>query len=173
VALRVPATFETARLRADPIAMTDEPWLRVLHHDERVMATLGGIRSDEETRRFLEEKLTHWRERGFGMWVFRSRDSGEPVGRGGLQHMVVENVPEVEVGYTVGAEDAGRGYATEMTDEMASVGFRDLGLASIVAFTLPTNLASRRVMEKTGFTFERDIDHAGYRQVLYRRTAPR
>jgi len=153
--------------------MTDEPWLRVLHHDERVMATLGGIRTDDETRRFLDEKLAHWREYGFGMYVFRDRDSGEPVGRGGLQHMVVEGIAEVEVGYTVRAEEFGRGYATEMTGEIVSIGFRDLGLASIVGFTLPANSASRRVMEKTGFTFEREIDHAGYRQVLYRREAPR
>jgi ribosomal-protein-alanine N-acetyltransferase len=42
----------------------------------------------------------------------------------------------------------------------------------VVAFTLPTNWASRRVMEKVGFTFERDIVHAGLRHVLYRIANP-
>ena len=146
--------------------------LCLLHHDARVMETLGGVRSDAETRRFLEEKTAHWERHGFGMWMFRDRSDGAFVGRGGLQHMVVEGVPEVEVGYTVRAEDQGKGFATEMTQRMVEIGFERLGLANIVAFTLPTNVASRRVMEKTGFEFEREVDHAGYRQVLYRRLAP-
>ena len=49
------------------------------------------------------------------------------------------------------------------------VAFDDLGLGEIVAFTLPTNVASRRVMDKSGFTFERKIEHAGLPHVLYRR----
>jgi RimJ/RimL family protein N-acetyltransferase len=37
-----------------------------------------------------------------------------------------------------------------------------------VSFTLPHNAASRRVMEKAGLTYERDITHAGLPHVLYR-----
>lgn len=44
-----------------------------------------------------------------------------------------------------------------------------LGLDEVVAFTLPTNLASRAVMERTGFTFAGDVEHAGLAHVLYRR----
>jgi len=42
-------------------------------------------------------------------------------------------------------------------------------LVDVVSFTLPDNLTSRRVMEKLGFTFERDTRHAGLPHVLYRR----
>jgi hypothetical protein len=34
--------------------------------------------------------------------------------------------------------------------------------------SLPTNCASRRVMEKVGLSFERDIVHANLPNVLYR-----
>ena len=37
-----------------------------------------------------------------------------------------------------------------------------------VSFTLPDNVASRRVMEKLGFRFERDTPYAGLPHVLYR-----
>lgn len=40
--------------------------------------------------------------------------------------------------------------------------------AELVAFTLPHNAASRRVMEKAGFAYERDTEHAGLPHVLYR-----
>ena len=39
---------------------------------------------------------------------------------------------------------------------------------SVVSFTLPGNLASRRVMEKLGFRFERETTYAGLPHVLYR-----
>jgi RimJ/RimL family protein N-acetyltransferase len=49
-----------------------------------------------------------------------------------------------------------------------TVAFENLGMSDLVAFTLPINQASRRVMEKIGFSFERDIVHAGLPHVLYR-----
>ena len=51
------------------------------------------------------------------------------------------------------------------------VAFGRLGLADVVAFTLPDNIASRRVMEKSGFRYERDIVWAEMPHVLYRARA--
>ena len=48
------------------------------------------------------------------------------------------------------------------------VAFEDLDLEEVVAFTLPDNIASRRVMEKAGFAYDRDIQRAGLPHVLYR-----
>ena len=41
-----------------------------------------------------------------------------------------------------------------------------------MALTLPHNAASRRVMEKVGFGYDRDIVHAGLAHVLYRLGRP-
>jgi ribosomal-protein-alanine N-acetyltransferase len=60
------------------------------------------------------------------------------------------------------------GFATELARASLQVGFTDLGLAEVIAFTLPDNLASRRVMEKAGFVYDREIIHAGLPHVLYR-----
>jgi RimJ/RimL family protein N-acetyltransferase len=46
--------------------------------------------------------------------------------------------------------------------------FSALGLASLVGFTRPTNLPSRRVLEKLGFVYERDFAAWGKESVLYR-----
>jgi [ribosomal protein S5]-alanine N-acetyltransferase len=62
----------------------------------------------------------------------------------------------------------GSGLATEMAGAILTVAFEHLGLADVVAFTLTTNQASRRVMEKVGCQFEREIVHAGLPHVLYR-----
>ena len=44
-----------------------------------------------------------------------------------------------------------KGYASEMAAAIISHVFKSPGLYEMVSFTLPTNVASRRVMEKCGF----------------------
>ena len=139
-----------------------------MHKDARVMATLGGIRSDQETRRFLETNLEHWQHHGYGLWLFRSRADGRFVGRGGLRQAIVAGALEVELAYALMSDDWGQGLATEMSRSIVTLGFEQLGLADIVGVTLTTNLASQRVLEKTGFTYERDLIHADVPHVLYR-----
>ena len=132
------------------------------------MATLGGVRADERTRVFLAENLAHWDEHGFGLWIFRERVTGAFVGRGGLRHVVLEGESEVEVTYALAREAWGKGFATEIATAARDVAFRQLGFQDLVAFTIPENAASRRVMEKVGFRYERAIVHHGERHVLYR-----
>ena len=62
----------------------------------------------------------------------------------------------------------GQGLAAEMSREALRLGFEVVGRASIVSFTMPTNLRSRRVMEKVGLRYERDIIWADLPHVLYR-----
>lgn len=143
------------------------------------MATLspdGSIFSDEQTRAFLDRAAEHWQIHDFGLWVFHTAD-GNFIGYGGIKHARVEDREEVELAYTVQSRCRGMGFATEMSQAALRVGFEDLKLERIVAFTLPHNLAPRRVLEHCVFTFERDIMHAGLPHVLYtladRSRAPR
>ena len=69
------------------------------------------------------------------------------------------------------ADRWGQGLATEMAEAAVDAALRKLQLASLVAFTLPSNKASSRVMEKVGFSYERDIVYADLPHVLYRLTA--
>jgi ribosomal-protein-alanine N-acetyltransferase len=136
------------------------------------MATLGGIRSDEETGLLLARNLEHWERHGFGLWVLRDENDGRFAGRAGLRHVRVGGADEVELAYALMPEFWGRGLATEIVGAILSLAFGRLGLPEVVCFTLPTNAASRRVMEKAGFTFERDVIHADLPHVLYRIAAP-
>lgn len=43
-----------------------------------------------------------------------------------------------------------QGYATEAAQAMLDFGFNEIGLNRIIGFTHPNNIASRRVLEKTG-----------------------
>lgn len=161
-------TFETRRLRGEPLAPHHYDEIFRMHQDPRVMATLGGLRGEAESRAYLEFNLAHWREHGFGLWIVRDRSDGRIAGRAVIRHLDVEGVDEVEVGYGFYPEWWGRGLATEVATELVRSGFEELKLPTLVAITQTTNTASQRVLEKAGLSREREILHGGTPVSLYR-----
>jgi [ribosomal protein S5]-alanine N-acetyltransferase len=165
---------QTARLVLERLRLDHASELSALLLDDRVAETLfpsGEPPTEGEIERSMRAKVEHWDLHGFGLWMARDRITGAMVGRGGLQHTFVGGCNEIEAGWAIVPERWGQGLATELALAAVSVAFDDLQLAEIVAFTLPQNIASRRVMEKAEFDYERPIVHAGLPHVLYRRSA--
>jgi ribosomal-protein-alanine N-acetyltransferase len=166
-------TVLTRRMVCEALVPAHAPELSVLLRDPRVARTLfpdGRSPSEAEIEDGLGQKARHWEEHGFGLWLLRDRGSGAMVGRGGLQHTGATGEDEVEIGWAIVPERWGQGLATELAEASIETGFEDLGLDGVIAFTLPDNVASRRVMEKTGFRYEREFVHEWLPHVLYRRT---
>jgi [ribosomal protein S5]-alanine N-acetyltransferase len=144
-----------------------------MYADLVVMATLGGVRTRDESRPYLDRLLAHWERRGWGWWTARDLATGQFVGRGGPRWLTIDTGEEVELGYGLMSEFWGRGLATELARESLRVAFDVVGVDSMVSFTLPTNHASQRVMEKVGFVYERDGVWADLPHVFYRLTRER
>jgi RimJ/RimL family protein N-acetyltransferase len=164
-------SFTTARLVATRRGPADYDDLRRLHQDRLAMATLsadGQPLPAEQTRAGLNDSLEHWERHGFGVWTFRDLADGAFVGYCGLRREVFEGRDEVELLYALLPAYWGRGLASEMAAAVLAIGFERLGLDDVIAYTLTTNRASQRVMEKAGFSYERDIVHVGLPHVLYR-----
>ena len=161
-------SLQTPRLRAEPISAAHQDDMLRLLSDPRVAATLGGVPTAARVAAMIERQAEQFDRYGFGFGVWRDKMTGEVVARGGIQHTHVAGADEVEVGWAVVPDRWGEGLATELGAASVRVAFEEHGLPGVVSFTLPTNRASRRVMEKLGLTFERDIEHAGAPHVLYR-----
>ena len=144
-------------------------YLRQLDADPAVMATLGGLRSLEETKEYVAAQLLHWEQHGFGWWIAFDLATSEFVGRGGVRFIELEGRQEVEVGYALLPSSWGRGLATELVIAATRVGFEVLELSRLVGITLPTNAASRRVLEKVRFQYVRDTVYKGLPHALYER----
>ncbi|BBD57529.1 putative acetyltransferase [Nostoc sp. HK-01] len=160
--------FATNRLLAERLQFQHLNELNWMHQNQQVMATLGGVRSDEATRLFIFNNLHHWQRYGFGLWVFRDKVNHQFVGRAGLRHTDVEGNNEVELAYALMAKFWGQGLATEMGEKILQVGFEILKLREVVCFTLTTNKSSQRVMEKLGFKHERELIYANLPHLFYR-----
>lgn len=163
-----PELLTTERLALSRIRADELPDYLAFYSNEQTTATLGGVRAEDWVRQWLNRQIEHWEQNGFGLWTMRARASGAFAGRGGIRHVQIEGQDEVEIGYGLLPEYWGQGLAVEMSREALRLGFELLGLESIVSFTLPTNRRSRRVMEKLGLRYERDVIWADLPQVLYR-----
>ena len=161
---------ETPRMRGEPLGIRHLDLCAALFADPRVGRTMGGVMSRETVAEMLEHADRGWDEHGLGYWMFFETATGEPVARGGLAHTVFDGTPEIEVGWTTYPDRWGEGFATELGQVALDVAFGPLNLDSVVAFTLPHNGASRRVMEKLGFTYEKTAPYKTYGDhVLYRK----
>jgi [ribosomal protein S5]-alanine N-acetyltransferase len=162
-------------MRGEPLAPEHEAELAALTLDPRVYRTLWPWSfppSQADVRASLADKREHWDRRGFGLWLMRDRVTGDPVGRGGLQYTDAIGGYAVEAAWAIVPELWGRGLATELAHASVHVAFDSLGLGELIAITLPDNIASRRVMEKSGFVYDRDIEHVGLAHALYRCARP-
>ena len=129
--------------------------------DEQLGRWLGQSFDRAASEAALMRDIGHWDTHRFGLWIMRDRASGELVGRGGLIHTIVGGGGAVEVGWAVKRERWGQGLATEMARRALHVAGDELELEEVVSMTLPDNVASRRVMEKIGLRFDRDVNHRG------------
>lgn len=163
---------ETARLSCERIRPEHVAELTRFLLDPRVGRTLwprDEPPTADDVAAGVAAKIAHWEHYGFGLWLLRDRRTRELVGRGGLQHTYAAGLNDVEAAWTIVPHRWGEGLATEMARAAIEVAWDGLELPWIIALTLPDNVASRRVMEKTGFVYQRDFVHAGLPHVLYER----
>lgn len=163
-----PETFATDRLEARRIDDSDADFLVAMLADPQVTATLGGPRTEEVARATLDRWMHQWVDRKFGPWILADRSSGARVGWILLAATDTGGAGSVEVGWSVVADRWRQGLATEAGTAAVRIAFTDVGLDALVSFTLPHNVASRGVMEKLGFRYDTDVEHAGLPHVLYR-----
>lgn len=159
--------FTTNRLAAERLREDHLADLVALHLDAEVSRFLGGVRSAEVTKAYLATSMAHWDRHGFGLWILRTKD-GEFAGRAGIRHCVIDDVEEVEIAYTFKRALWGQGLASEIAAALTDIGLTKLAVPSLVGLVYVENLASRRVLEKSGFTFERSTTRHGEELAIYR-----
>ncbi|MGY1699366.1 GNAT family N-acetyltransferase [Geodermatophilus sp. SYSU D00766] len=118
------------------------PWEPL--RDER-WATEAGQR--EEIRSVLEQHRL-----GLRVPHVVLDDDGAVVGRVSLNNVVRGAFQSCSLGYWIRSAANGRGHATAAVRAVLAVAFGELGLHRVEAGTLVHNVASQRVLERTGFT---------------------
>jgi ribosomal-protein-alanine N-acetyltransferase len=152
--------LETKRLYIRSFRFEDATELHQVFGDPRVMQRIPGgpAQTLEETQRRLAKIIQHQETHGFSLWALIHKETGNLIGDCGLI-LVEGRGPEIEIAYDIAYEYWGRGYATEAAQECLRFGFENLKLDLLIGLTYADHLASRRVMEKIGMTFEKTVHH--------------
>jgi ribosomal-protein-alanine N-acetyltransferase len=144
-----------------------DAWHRQIFDDPEVMRYLPGGHPipREQLEGAHERGAKHWKDHGYGVWVVCDRATGQLIGHCGLRFL--DEVAETEVLYGLGRRYWGRGLATEAARAAVEFGFGQAGLLRIVAFSVPANIASRKVMEHLGMRLEAETHLFGLDLVRY------
>ena len=143
--------LQTLRLDMREFVASDFDDVYLLNQDPRVMRYIGDGRLStraEIATAMRRIQLNYRRYPGLGNWRASRRDTGACIGWFTLKY--VPKTVEVEVGYRLQHEAWGQGFATEGARELVRYGFDCLGLYRIIGLTHPGNVASQRVLMKSG-----------------------
>ncbi len=163
--------LETERLLLRPLSLADLDHFAACYADPEVMRYLGAGRpmSRDETEASLRRMLRSFEVDGFGQLAIERAENGELVGRCGFLVWDAETLTptpeaeatgptELEIGYALGREYWGQGYATEAATAVRNHALRSMHRTRLIAFIRPGNVASARVAEKLGMRHERDVE---------------
>ncbi|MET3898611.1 RimJ/RimL family protein N-acetyltransferase [Devosia sp. UYZn731] len=118
--------------------------------------TLTGEQSDAAVDSYIEG----YERDGFGFWPAIRKSDGALIGDVGLApvRMSLNGSPPAEIGWLLGQQFWGQGYAPEAARGVLDFAFKNFGLPEIVAFTSTSNMPSQRVMQKLGMLLDPDGD---------------
>jgi RimJ/RimL family protein N-acetyltransferase len=151
--------LQTERLLLRRFTEDDVDNLVELDGDPAVMRFINGGRPTP--RREIESDILpaflayYERFAGFGFWAAIERSTASFVGWFHFRPPHAAEPGEIELGYRLRRPAWGKGYATEGSRALIQKGFAEFGVQRVVASTMVVNVASRRVMEKTGLRFVR------------------
>jgi RimJ/RimL family protein N-acetyltransferase len=146
--------LETKRLILKTIELSDLDNLATLRSDFEVMQHTGesGVQTKEQVKKYLDIALSYQNKHGMGFCLVFEKESGNFIGEAGIFHLLFDDTqPEIEIGYHLHKKFWGRGYATELTKSLIQWGFQHLSINKIVSATYPDNIASQKVLKKSGF----------------------
>lgn len=152
-----------------------------MNADPEVMEFFPACLSREESDSIASKFEAHQKEHGFCLFAAELKGRTPFIGFIGISNVPFDApfTPAVEIGWRIARPFWNRGLATEGASAVLQYAFQVLRLPEVVAFTVPANIRSRRVMEKIGMRHDRagDFDHPGLpaghplcRHVLYRIT---
>jgi len=150
------ADLRTERLELRQWRDEDLEPFAALNADPETMRYFPAPRSREQSDALARHARHQIEEEGWGLWAVEVVGGASFIGFVGLARPSFEEhfTPAVEVGWRLGRQHWGNGYATEAGRAVVGHAFEDLGLNRVYAFCFSRNMASRRVLEKIGMTHE-------------------
>lgn len=150
--------LETNRLLLRHPVIGDLDALWALYCDPEITKYIPDApRSREEAKEELEWHMHgHPKYPELGLWATIYRETGTFIGRCGLLPWTIDGQNEVEVAYAIARDYWGQGLGIEAAQGILQYGFDKLNLSRLICMIDPENIASQKVAEKIGMSFEKE-----------------
>ena len=148
--------LETPRLILRQFTENDVDNLFNLNSDPEVMRYLTGGRPTPRAE--IRDQIIPFhlavydRLDRLGTWAAEARATGEFLGWFHFRPGPDADLANIDLGYRLRRSAWNKGYATEGSRALISMGFTELAVERVFAHTMTLNAASRRVLEKCGLT---------------------
>ncbi|MNK62700.1 anhydro-N-acetylmuramic acid kinase [compost metagenome] len=109
----------------------------------------------DEAKEFLEN-YQDYKLNGFGRWAVIEKSNHEFLGWCGLKYD--QNLDETDIGFRFFEEHWNKGFATESAQACIDYGFENLNIKTIVGRAMSKNVASIKVLEKIGLSFDKEFN---------------
>lgn len=158
----------TKRTIIRELSMDDLDALFALYKDEKLLEFMEDLYPYEEEKAFQQAYIENmYRFYGYGMWLVFSKETGELLGRAGLEHREYNGETELELGYLIGTKYQGQGYATEACDAILRIAKEITDFPRINCLIDAKNVSSIRLAEKLGFSHIEDMKMNGRKMSRY------
>lgn len=160
-------TLETERLLLRMWRESDFEAYARFCADPEVMRYLGEGRplNRMEAWRHMASIVGHWHLRGYGIWAVEERETGNLVGRIGFFYP--EGWPGFELGWVLGRDHWGKGYASEGARRALDYAFTQMNRDHVISLIHPDNVGSIRVAERLGEKVEGKTEVFGHEVLIY------
>lgn len=149
-------TIETDRLILRRFEYSDDDaMLRYWIADEKIqfMYSEPVYTTKEEVNTLLKKYIGSYENNDYYRWAIILKSSGECIGQ--IAYFLVDSKNHfAEIEYCIGSDFQCQGFATEATKAVIGYGFNRINLHKVQICTKTVNKASKRVIEKCGFTYE-------------------
>jgi RimJ/RimL family protein N-acetyltransferase len=152
-------TIETERLLLRELSTDDAAFILRLVNEPSFIQFVGdkGVRNLDDARQYiLNGPIASYKQNGFGLYLVKLKSTNLLIGMCGL--LKRETLAHVDIGFAFVPEFWHQGYALESASAVFNYGKDVLKLPQIVAITNKDNVASGRLLEKLGLSFDREID---------------
>lgn len=158
--------LETDRLLLRELTIEDAYHFYELNTNPNVIQYTGDLPfgNVEEALVFLQN-YKDYRENGYGRWAVIDKSNTEFLGWCGLKYDTSK--AETDIGFRFFEKNWSRGLATESAAACLKYGFDQLHLKKIVGRAMSENIASIKVLQKLGLTFDKEFDFDGHKGVIY------
>lgn len=146
---------ETHRLVLRRLTADDAVFICRLLNEPSWLQSIGdrGVRTLADAATYIQGKMmAAYQSLGSGMYLVESKSDGTALGICGLVQR--ESLPDPDIGFAFVPEHWHKGYAREASSAVM-VHAHELRFAQLLAIVAPANAASRKLVEKLGFRFQK------------------